>query len=180
MDARPSRPADGADKTPTRDIVVVVDLANVMGSRPDGWWRDRKAAATRLLTALGQVVGVETAGPDGSGLRIARIVAVLEGASRGAVAPGAVRVTNTSVSVTSEIGEANGPTGSPAIEVVEAEHDGDAAIVAVTERLFNAHRLSPVISPGVLVVTADRGLRRRLPHDTVIVGPDWANRLIDR
>jgi hypothetical protein len=28
--------------------VLVVDGANVVGSRPDGWWRDRAAAARRL------------------------------------------------------------------------------------------------------------------------------------
>jgi hypothetical protein len=30
----------------------VVDGNNVYGSRPDGWWRDRPAAATRLAVAL--------------------------------------------------------------------------------------------------------------------------------
>ena len=32
--------------------VLVVDGANVMGSRPDGWWRDRAAAALRLSEQL--------------------------------------------------------------------------------------------------------------------------------
>lgn len=32
--------------------VLVVDAANVMGSRPDGWWRDRGAAARRLRKQL--------------------------------------------------------------------------------------------------------------------------------
>jgi hypothetical protein len=32
--------------------VLVVDGANVMGSRPDGWWRDRAAAAGRLHDLL--------------------------------------------------------------------------------------------------------------------------------
>ena len=31
---------------------VVVDGMNVIGSRPDGWWRDRDGAARRLLTEL--------------------------------------------------------------------------------------------------------------------------------
>jgi hypothetical protein len=31
---------------------VIVDGANVMGSRPDGWWRDRAGAATRLHADL--------------------------------------------------------------------------------------------------------------------------------
>ncbi len=29
-------------------MTIVVDVANVMGSRPDGWWRDRPGAAVRL------------------------------------------------------------------------------------------------------------------------------------
>ena len=32
--------------------LLVVDGANVMGSRPDGWWRDRPAAALRLWEQL--------------------------------------------------------------------------------------------------------------------------------
>jgi len=34
------------------DPVLLVDAANVVGSRPDGWWRDRPGAAARLLAAL--------------------------------------------------------------------------------------------------------------------------------
>jgi predicted RNA-binding protein with PIN domain len=30
----------------------LVDASNVIGSRPDGWWRDREGAAERLLDAL--------------------------------------------------------------------------------------------------------------------------------
>lgn len=32
--------------------VLVVDGANVVGSRPDGWWRDRAGAAGRLHARL--------------------------------------------------------------------------------------------------------------------------------
>jgi predicted RNA-binding protein with PIN domain len=35
------------------DPLVIVDGNNVMGSRPDGWWRDRAGAATRLIAELG-------------------------------------------------------------------------------------------------------------------------------
>jgi len=31
---------------------MIVDAANVMGSVPDGWWRDRRAAAARLRDSL--------------------------------------------------------------------------------------------------------------------------------
>ena len=30
----------------------VVDVSNVMGSRPDGWWRDRAGATRRLVAEL--------------------------------------------------------------------------------------------------------------------------------
>ena len=32
--------------------VLIVDGANVVGSRPDGWWRDRPGAALRLHAQL--------------------------------------------------------------------------------------------------------------------------------
>jgi uncharacterized protein YaiI (UPF0178 family) len=45
----------------------LVDAMNVIGSRPDGWWRDRDAAARRLIAALrtleGEVTVVLDAGP---------------------------------------------------------------------------------------------------------------------
>ncbi len=34
--------------------LVVVDGNNVMGSRPDGWWKDRPGAARRLVGQLGE------------------------------------------------------------------------------------------------------------------------------
>ena len=50
----------------------LVDASNVIGSRPDGWWRDRDGAAERLISALrgfagpdDDVVVVLDAGPDG-------------------------------------------------------------------------------------------------------------------
>lgn len=33
-------------------MTVVVDGSNVIGTVPDGWWRDRRAAARRLLARL--------------------------------------------------------------------------------------------------------------------------------
>ena len=32
---------------------LIVDGNNVMGSRPDGWWRDRAGAARRLVDQIG-------------------------------------------------------------------------------------------------------------------------------
>ena len=33
----------------------VVDASNVIGSRPDGWWRDRPGATRRLVQALDEL-----------------------------------------------------------------------------------------------------------------------------
>src|SRR6476619_929410 len=38
--------------TTGRPQVIVVDGNNVIGSRPDGWWRDRPGAARRLIAGL--------------------------------------------------------------------------------------------------------------------------------
>jgi hypothetical protein len=55
--------------------VIVVDVANVMGSRPDGWWRDRAGAARRLYD------DVVSSGLGG-------VVFVVEGAARAGVEAG--------------------------------------------------------------------------------------------
>lgn len=75
-------------------VRLIVDVANVMGSRPDGWWRDRRGAATRLLAGLPALLGAEVEGPDESGalLRLDAITAVVEGAARGAAEPGGILV----------------------------------------------------------------------------------------
>ena len=39
-----------APEAPTRGLIV--DGNNVIGSRPDGWWRDRAGAARRLIASL--------------------------------------------------------------------------------------------------------------------------------
>lgn len=57
--------------------VLVVDGANVVGSRPDGWWKDRAGAARRLHEQL------MTAPIDYD-----EVVLVLEGAAKGGVAAG--------------------------------------------------------------------------------------------
>jgi hypothetical protein len=60
--------------------VLVIDAANVIGSRPDGWWRDRPGAARAFVER------VRAAAATG---RLAEpVVVVLEGKSRGGVEPG--------------------------------------------------------------------------------------------
>lgn len=68
--------------------LLVVDGANVVGSVPDGWWRDRRGAAERLRDSLVAVArdGLpELPGP-------LTVVLVVEGAARGVEPVPGVRV----------------------------------------------------------------------------------------
>lgn len=134
-------------------VRLVVDAANVVGSRPDGWWRDRAGAAARLVRRL---AGWAEAGVEGAGLPVAsslhrvwpRVEVVLEGAARDADASSTTRVA-----------------------VVRARGSGDDAVVDRVERAG-----SP--SGRTVVVTADRGLAERVRGaGAVVVGPSW---LLDR
>ena len=90
--------------------VVLVDTANVIGSRPDGWWRDRPAATRRLLVQLESLVGaVLPADGPYAGQVVSDVVVVLEGQARRAA-----------------------PTGSSnGVDVRHADGSGDDALVAL-------------------------------------------------
>jgi hypothetical protein len=60
--------------------MLIVDAANVIGSVPDGWWRDRAGAVRRLRDALAAADL-----PD-------EVVLVVEGAARGVEPVSGVRV----------------------------------------------------------------------------------------
>ncbi|MFE2549899.1 NTP pyrophosphohydrolase [Streptomyces sp. NPDC059355] len=68
--------------------VLIVDAANVVGSVPDGWWRDRRGAAERLRDRLAErdPAGGGEIGP------IEEIILVVEGAARGVESVPGVRV----------------------------------------------------------------------------------------
>ena len=125
-------------------MLLVIDGANVVGSRPDGWWKDRAAAASRLATQLvaararGALADICAApgspGPCGAGAAAdpgePRVLLVLEGAARAATVP-------------------------DGLEVLLAPRDGDSAMVEL------AHDLGER-GEEVTVVTADRDLTRLL------------------
>ncbi|WP_408993388.1 NTP pyrophosphohydrolase [Streptomyces sp. 1268] len=69
-------------------VLVIVDGANVVGSVPDGWWRDRHGAAVRLRDRL---VPYAAAGLPGLAGPV-EIVLVVEGAARGVDSVTGVRV----------------------------------------------------------------------------------------
>jgi 8-oxo-dGTP diphosphatase len=151
-------------------VTIIVDSANVVGSRPDGWWRDRPAATARLRDQLAPIAtegitelpdgaaAVPRSGPlpdDGGGTgELARmgdgrtrmrwlpeVVLVVEGAARPA---------------------ANGDPGP--VRVLAAPGSGDDTIAVLA-----AH------TPGRrVVVTADRELRKRcVAAGAAIAGPAW-------
>uniref|UniRef100_UPI0033B2F403 NTP pyrophosphohydrolase n=1 Tax=Streptomyces sp. NPDC005574 TaxID=3156891 RepID=UPI0033B2F403 len=75
------------DESPAENppLLVVVDAANVVGSVPDGWWRDRRGAAERLRDRLAADGLPEHEGP-------VEIVLVVEGGARGVESVPGVRV----------------------------------------------------------------------------------------
>jgi hypothetical protein len=127
--------------------VVVVDVANVVGSRPDGWWRDRAGASTRQLRRLATLTGrpVEVPGHD-SPYKVTEVVAVIEGRARDAQDAGGVTV-------------------------VRAAGSGDDEIARVAAERATTDQVEG--GAVLVVVTADRGLRARLPPAAVAVGPRW-------
>jgi hypothetical protein len=129
-------------------VTVIVDVANVMGSRPDGWWKNRAGAARKLVAGMPALVERAVPAPDGAQVIIEQIVAVVEGAAKKIKAPAGV-------------------------VVVRAPKDGDSTIVADARDYAR-------IGARVLVVTADRGLRERLPDGVIVAGPDWLNALLGR
>ena len=119
-----------------RRPVLVVDMANVVGSRPDGWWNDRAGAAERLGLRL---QAFAASGVPAEKLELTQshwwpdVLAVLEGRANDAVLD---RTEN--------------------FRVVRALSDGDSRVVDEVKRL--------AAQPGasVTVVTSDRALRVRV------------------
>lgn len=141
---------------------VVVDAANVVGSRPDGWWRDRLGAARRLRDGLSRLAAhglsaeqLASAGvsPGHPGNWFADVDMVVEGAASPL---------------------ADEPV--PGVRTVAAPRSGDDQIVTlVAEHAHQADR-------PTVVVTADRALRTRCTHAddrAVLVGPGWLHSVLD-
>ena len=164
---------------------IIVDVANVMGSRPDGWWRDRAGAAVRLhadIAALAAKSAALAAGghpilPDEPDPPC--FVMVLEGAARAAAARIRADDNRTRADdnrTRADDGQNRGDDGQNRgddgrtraddgpVRVVQADGSGDDAIVALAREL-----------PGRrFVVTADRELQRRcVAAGAAILRPGW-------
>jgi hypothetical protein len=98
-------------------VLIVVDGANVVGSVPDGWWRDRAGAAARLRDALA------AAGPGAlpGAADDDELVLVVEGAARGLAEIPGVRVVAAHRSGDDAIVELVRDEGGPGTVVVTAD-----------------------------------------------------------
>lgn len=127
-------------------LVVILDVANIVGARAErGWWRDRAGAATKLVSEVSALSaeGVRTMPAPLPALDrwFPRFTMVVEGAARGV-------------------------TPLPGVSVISAPGSGDDAIVRAVKDVPDWQR--------VLVVTADRGLRKRVTAEgAAVIGPKW-------
>ncbi|MFF4490364.1 NTP pyrophosphohydrolase [Streptomyces sp. NPDC001544] len=97
-------------------LLVIIDAANVVGSVPDGWWRDRKGAAERLRDRIAD--NGLPGRPDP-----VEIVLVVEGAARGVESAPGVRVDS-----------APGSGDDRIVELVAQEPPGRPRLVVTADR----------------------------------------------
>ena len=123
--------------TPT----VIVDAANVIGAVPDGWWKDRRAAAVRLRDRVDAFVA------NGNGIRAGFLdLPDTRVAGLAQAFPEWVLVTE---------GIARGIGDGAHVRVVDAPEVGDDAIVAEVDRVSEQGAI-------VTVVTSDAELKVRV------------------
>jgi hypothetical protein len=102
--------------------LLIVDGANVVGSVPDGWWRDRLGAAARLREALRAIAENGLPGEVGPS---PEVVLVVEGAARGL-------------------------SDGPGVRVVSAPHSGDETIVDLVRDAAAGRDIAVVTSDRAL------------------------------
>lgn len=114
-------------------VTLVVDAANVVGSVPDGWWKDRAGATSRLISRVSGIgVPAEAVGLGGA-TWFPTVAMVVEGQARAVEADDA------------------------AVAIVRADAAGDDAIVAEAERRVAAgERVVAVTSDRELVGRLER------------------------
>ncbi|WP_369226247.1 NTP pyrophosphohydrolase [Streptomyces sp. R39] len=116
-------------------LLVIVDGANVVGARPDGWWRDRKGAAERLRDRLAE------RGLPGRPTPV-ELVLVVEGAAHGVASVPGVRV------------ESAPGSGDDRIVELAAEDPGRPRLVITADRELRGRVTelgAEVIGPSALL-----------------------------
>lgn len=117
--------------------MLVIDAANVIGSRPDGWWRDRPGAASRFVAQVRAATAAGRLDPP--------VVVVLEGRAR----PGADEAVVDRVEVVHAPGE-----GDDTVATVAAARAGPHVVVVTADRALAARVRAAgaeVVGPGWLL-----------------------------
>jgi 8-oxo-dGTP diphosphatase len=154
-----------------RPVLLVVDSANVVGTRPqEQWWKDRAAATERLAARL---QGLAARGVPGKELSLGfdtwwpEIVLVTEGQAASA-----------------DLAEPASALAAP-VRIVRAEGSGDDSIVEEVASALAAGADADAdedaaIRPRVYVVTADRELAARVgATGAAVLSPSLLWRLLD-
>jgi hypothetical protein len=98
--------------------VLVVDAANVIGSRPTGWWRDRAGAARSFVADVRAGVA--------AGRLTEPVVVVVEGKARAGASSGAAD----GVTVV----HAAGSGDDALVDVVRTAPEGEAVVLVTADR----------------------------------------------
>jgi 8-oxo-dGTP diphosphatase len=166
-------------------LTIIVDGANVVGSRPDGWWRDRAGAAVRLRNELSALV---TAGitrlPDSAGELPAPVTGTGFPTATAPEQPaawdqpegrrGRRRVATLQMTWLPDIVLVVEGVARPAAEAADDDTGGVRVVAATGSGDDQIAELAAQIPGRRIVVTADRELRRRaIGVGASVAGPSW-------
>jgi predicted RNA-binding protein with PIN domain len=121
---------------PARFELVIVDGNNALGSRPDGWWRDRPRAMLRLLGGLEQLA---------SSLEATRVEVVFDGNPHARVVEAGL---DSEVAVSFAGGGADAADKRIAARVRETERPDSVLVVSSDRRLRAAVKAAGGSSTG--------------------------------
>lgn len=151
---------------------LVVDAANVIGSVPDGWWKDRAGAAARLRSRL---TGIEVPAPElglAGAVWFPEISLVVEGRARDIDDRDRADSADTGGGGMRR-GREGELGGSSDVAIVRAPGSGDDAVIEEAERRLGKGQ-------AVAVITSDRELSRRAERAGALVRTSgWLLRLLD-
>ena len=140
---------------------LIVDVANVMGANPDGWWRDREGGIERTLHLVENRAfhGVPASWFGFDAERVwPDTIAVVEGKAGRQVSERKVSKRDDSERhLQREARTASGITCGENVEIRAAEADGDQTIVELVESLRSGDN-----EARICVVTSDRELTQRV------------------
>ncbi len=176
---------------PEPDLTLIVDGANVVGSRPDGWWRDRAGAAVRLYDEL---AGLAERGA--AGIPAAQLATGEDGEAPASPEQAGTGPASPEQAGTGQASQQDGPQTVAVVLVLEGAAKAAAARIAArtagTSRdpAGDVGTVQVVSAPGSgddeivrlarsqpgqrIVVTSDRELRRRsVAAGAQVAGPSW-------